>query len=107
MPNVLPQDKFDLVMQGVLANMSLREIVKATGVAKQTIMKIKRREHPERPFGGWKNPQEGIGERKVQRKRPAGWHGSHGDHDPQYFTRETIRAMDYDDFEVEDTDAED
>ena len=43
----------------------------------------------------------GKGIRKKQRKRAPGWTSSRHNHDPQYFTRETIRAMDYDDFEAE------
>lgn len=56
------------------------------GVGAQTSLHGKMRNHSKKKI------------RKVQRNRPAGWHGGHGDHDPQYFDRQSIKAMDYDDF---------
>lgn len=44
----------------------------------------------------------GQGIRKKQRKRAAGWTSSRHNHDPQYFTRETVRGMEFDDMEAID-----
>lgn len=41
----------------------------------------------------------GQGIRKKQRKRAAGWTSSRHNHDPQYFTRDTIREFEYQDFD--------
>lgn len=42
----------------------------------------------------------GLGIRKKQRKRAAGWTSSRHNHDPQYFTRDTVRDMEYDEFSL-------
>lgn len=41
----------------------------------------------------------GKGIRKKQRKRAPGWTSSRHNHDPQYFTRDTVRGMDYEEFQ--------
>lgn len=41
----------------------------------------------------------GQGIRKKQRNRAPGWQSSRHNHDPQYFTRETVRGLDYEEFE--------
>jgi hypothetical protein len=55
------------------------------GVGAQTSLHGKMRRHDKKKI------------RKAMRKRPAGYVGSHPDHDPQYFSRDTIRGLEYDD----------